>query len=48
MAAGIAGAFTATVMGIGGSYIFLGPWGIKLKAKGHLVVKRAILNTCCL
>ena len=27
MAAGIAGAFTATVMGIAGSYIyFLGPW----------------------
>src|SRR5574344_88364 len=43
MAAGIAGAFTATVMGIGGSYIFLGPWGIKLKAKGHLVVKEQYL-----
>lgn len=43
MAAGIAGAFTATVMGIGGSYLFLGPWGIKLKAKGHLVVKEQYL-----
>ena len=43
MAAGIAGAFTATVMGIAGSYIFLGPWGVKLKAKGHLVVKEQYL-----
>ncbi len=39
MAAGIAGAFTATVTGIAGSYMFLGPWGHKMKAKGHLVVK---------
>ncbi|RBQ28220.1 flagellar motor stator protein MotA [Aliarcobacter vitoriensis] len=48
MAAGIAGAFTATVMGIAGSYIFLGPWGAKLKAKGHLVVKeqQLILAAC--
>lgn len=43
MAAGIAGAFTATVMGIAGSYIFLGPWGVKLKAKGHLVIKEQYL-----
>jgi len=48
MAAGIAGAFTATVMGIGGSYIFIGPWGNKLKAKGHVVVKeqQVILAAC--
>lgn len=48
MAAGIAGAFTATVMGIGGSYLFLGPWGLKLKAKGHLVVKeqQLIMAAC--
>lgn len=39
MAAGIAGAFTATVMGISGAYIFFGPWGIKLKAKGAIVIK---------
>ncbi|QKF73967.1 flagellar motor stator protein [Aliarcobacter faecis] len=39
MAAGIAGAFTATVTGIAGSYMFLGPWGHKLKAKAHLVIK---------
>ncbi|WP_066354568.1 flagellar motor stator protein MotA [Aliarcobacter skirrowii] len=43
MAAGIAGAFTATVMGIAGSYIFLGPWGAKMKAKGHLVIKEQYL-----
>lgn len=48
MAAGIAGAFTATVTGIAGSYMFLGPWGQKLKAKGHLVVKeqQLILAAC--
>lgn len=48
MAAGIAGAFSATVMGIAGSYMFLGPWGFKLKAKGHLVVKeqQLILAAC--
>ncbi len=39
MAAGIAGAFTATVMGIGGAYIFIGPWGNKLKAKSKDIVK---------
>jgi chemotaxis protein MotA len=39
MAAGIAGAFTATVMGIGGSYLFLGAWGAKLKGKGAVVIK---------
>ena len=39
MAAGIAGAFTATVTGIAGAYIFLGPWGNKMKAKAHLSIK---------
>jgi chemotaxis protein MotA len=43
MAAGIAGAFTATVTGIAGSYMFLGPWGHKLKAKAHLVIKEQYL-----
>jgi len=39
MAMGIGGAFTATVFGIAGSYIFLGPWGHKLKAKSRDIVK---------
>lgn len=39
MAAGIAGAFTATVTGIAGSYMFLGPWGHKMKAKSQLIIK---------
>jgi chemotaxis protein MotA len=39
MAAGIAGAFTATVTGIAGAYIFLGPWGNKMKNKAHLLIK---------
>jgi chemotaxis protein MotA len=39
MAAGIAGAFTATVTGIAGAYMFLGPWGNKMKAKSHLIIK---------
>lgn len=39
MAAGIAGAFTATVTGIAGAYMFLGPWGNKMKAKAHLLIK---------
>ena len=39
MAAGIAGAFTATVTGIAGAYMFLGPWGNKMKAKAHLIIK---------
>ena len=39
MAAGIAGAFTATVTGIAGAYIFMGPWGNKLKAKSHDFIK---------
>lgn len=39
MAAGIAGAFTATVTGIAASYIFFGPWGNKLKAKARTILK---------
>ena len=39
MAAGIAGAFTATVTGIAGAYMFIGPWGNKLKGKSHEYVK---------
>ena len=48
MAAGIAGAFTATVTGIAGSYMFLGPWGLKLKAKGHIIIKeqQLIMAAC--
>jgi chemotaxis protein MotA len=39
MAEGIAGAFTATVTGIAGAYMFLGPWGNKMKNKSHLIIK---------
>lgn len=39
MAAGIGGAFTATVFGITGSYIILGPWGHKLHAKSRDIIK---------
>jgi chemotaxis protein MotA len=39
MAAGIAGAFTATVTGIFSSYVMLGPWGRKMIAKSHHIVK---------
>jgi chemotaxis protein MotA len=39
MAQGIAGAFTATVTGIFGAYVMLGPWGNKMKAKSHHLVK---------
>ena len=39
MAAGIAGAFTATVTGIAGAYMFIGPWGNKLKGKSHDFIK---------
>ncbi len=46
MAKGIAGAFTATVTGIAGAYIFFGPWGNKLKGKAHLIVheKKVIME----
>lgn len=39
MAMGIAGAFTATVTGIFSSYVLLGPWGRKMIAKSHHIVK---------
>lgn len=39
MAAGIAGAFTATVTGIFSAYVLFGPMGNKLKAKSHHIVK---------
>ncbi len=39
MAAGIAGAFTATVTGIFSAYVLLGPIGNKMKAKSHHLVK---------
>jgi chemotaxis protein MotA len=39
MAKGIAGAFTATVTGIFSSYVMLGPWGRKMIAKSHHIVK---------
>lgn len=39
MALGIAGAFTATVTGIFGSYALFAPWGNKLKANGMDYVK---------
>lgn len=43
MAAGIAGAFTATVTGIMCSYAIFGPWGNKLKAKSKDIVKEKII-----
>jgi chemotaxis protein MotA len=39
MAAGIAGAFTATVTGIFSAYVLFGPMGNKLKAKSHHIIK---------
>jgi chemotaxis protein MotA len=39
MAEGIAGAFTATVTGIFGAYVLIGPMGAKMKAKSHHIVK---------
>ncbi|MDP3301190.1 MAG: flagellar motor stator protein MotA [Sulfuricurvum sp.] len=39
MAQGIAGAFTATVTGIFGAYVLIGPMGAKMKAKSHHIVK---------
>ncbi|KAA6234516.1 flagellar motor stator protein MotA [Campylobacter sp. LR264d] len=45
MAAGIAGAFTATVTGIFGAYALFAPWGSKLKANGMDYVKEQIVIT---
>ena len=39
MAAGIAGAFTATVTGIFGAYALFAPWGNKMKSNGGELVK---------
>ncbi|MFA6137629.1 MAG: flagellar motor stator protein MotA [Sulfurimonas sp.] len=39
MAKGIAGAFTATVTGIFSAYVVLGPFGNKMLAKSHHIVK---------
>ncbi|MFA6759688.1 MAG: flagellar motor stator protein MotA [Sulfuricurvum sp.] len=39
MAHGIAGAFTATVTGIVAAYVVFGPWGNKMMAKSHHIVK---------
>ncbi len=39
MAEGIAGAFTATVTGIFGAYVLIGPMGAKMKAKSHHIIK---------
>lgn len=43
MAAGIAGAFTATVFGIFFSYVLLGPTGRKMIAKSHDLVLEQII-----
>lgn len=45
MAAGIAGAFTATVTGIFGAYALFGPWGNKMRANGSDIVKEQIVIT---
>ncbi len=43
MAAGIAGAFTATVTGIVSAYAIFGPWGSKLKANSADMIKEKIV-----
>ncbi|RDU66003.1 flagellar motor protein MotA [Helicobacter didelphidarum] len=43
MAAGIAGAFTATVTGIMGAYALFGPFGNKIKNKSHDIIKEKML-----
>ena len=45
MAAGIAGAFTATVTGIFGAYALFGPWGNKMRANGMDLVKEQVVIT---
>lgn len=39
MAAGIAGAFTATVTGIMGAYAIFGPWGAKIMANAKDIIR---------
>ena len=43
MAAGISGAFTATVTGIMSAYAIFGPWGQKLKANSHDIIQEKIV-----
>ena len=43
MAAGIAGAFTATVTGIFGAYAFFGPCGHKILAKAKDIIQEKVL-----
>lgn len=43
MAAGIGGAFTATVTGIMGAYALFGPFGHKLKAKSHDIILEKVM-----
>ncbi|AJC85251.1 flagellar motor stator protein MotA [Campylobacter peloridis] len=43
MAAGISGAFTATVTGIFGAYALFGPWGNKMKANSHDLIKERMV-----
>ena len=43
MAAGISGAFTATVTGIFGAYALFGPWGHKIMAKSKDIVQEKTL-----
>ena len=43
MAAGIAGAFTATVTGIMGAYAFFGPWGNKLINNSKDIIRERAL-----
>lgn len=43
MAAGIAGAFTATVTGIMGSYAFFTPWGTKILGNSKDIIKEKVL-----
>ncbi len=43
MAAGISGAFTATVTGIMSAYAIFGPWGHKLKANSAEIIQEKIV-----
>ncbi|TLE07818.1 flagellar motor stator protein MotA [Helicobacter bilis] len=43
MAAGIGGAFTATVTGIMGAYAIFGPFGQKMKAKSHDIIIEKVM-----
>ncbi|OBV28730.1 flagellar motor protein MotA [Helicobacter sp. CLO-3] len=43
MAAGIAGAFTATVTGIMSAYAIFGPWGAKMKANSHEIIQEKVV-----